>query len=69
MNDEQALKEIITRYGTMADLARALECDRALVHRWVHKFKGVPVYWIERVEAKTGIPRERVRPSFFRRDV
>lgn len=47
----------------LADLARAVDVNKATVTRWAQK--SVPLTRVYQVEAATGISRYELRPDFF----
>lgn len=47
-----------------ADLARMLKINKATVTRWAQG--TVPLTRVFEVERETGIPREELRPDFFK---
>jgi hypothetical protein len=48
--------------GKAKDLAELIDCTPAYISKW----KGViPITWLEKVEAATGIHRSILRPDFF----
>jgi transcriptional regulator with XRE-family HTH domain len=49
-----------------ADLARKCEVEKSTVSRWVEN--GIPLVRVFQIEKETGIPREKLRPDFFKVD-
>ena len=57
-----ALKRAILAAGSKNKLAKMLGISRAAVSVW----EVVPIARVAIVEAKTGVPREELRPDIFR---
>jgi DNA-binding transcriptional regulator YdaS (Cro superfamily) len=53
------LQKAIEVAGSVQELARLLRLSPARVSRW----RTVPAEYIAEIEAKTGVPREQLRPD------
>lgn len=59
------LKILLAEYGMRpADLARKCDVEKSTVTRWDER--GIPLVRVFQIEKETGIPREKLRPDFFR---
>lgn len=47
------------------DLAQVLNVDRVSILRWEKSYVPIPVKRLFEIEAKTGIPRDELRPDIF----
>lgn len=59
MDDDPGMRLLRSRYGMVAELARALGISRQAVWKW----RRVPAELLPRVEFATGIPRYLLRPD------
>ena len=57
----------ITKYGTYAEIGRALGVQRQLVHNWFHVLKRIPAERVHDLSRVTGIPPHKLRPDLFMR--
>ena len=62
--EELTIKEIAKPVGGVIALSRALGLSRGAVSQW----EKVPLERVLDVERLTGIPREQIRPEFFRKE-
>lgn len=60
--ERSALNRAIKIAGNASKLAKMLKISRAAISEW----ERVPINRVPAVEAKTGIPREELRPDIFR---
>tara|TARA_R110000824_G_scaffold7972_4_gene36383 strand:- start:2985 stop:3242 length:258 start_codon:yes stop_codon:yes gene_type:complete len=58
---ELAIKQV----GGQTALARALEISQARVWNWVNRDPKVPAEMVLRIEAATGISRNKLRPDIY----
>ncbi len=62
-HDGMSIKAIIKKAGGPSKVARLLGIHHSAVLRW----QDVPYERVLELEAATGIPREELRPDFFKR--
>lgn len=55
------VRQVIERAGGLSILARAINTDRRLIHKW----KQIPAKRVLDVERVTGISRHELRPDIF----
>jgi hypothetical protein len=55
------LKKVFDHYGGAAALAYELNITRQAVWQW----QAVPLKYVRKIEADTGIPREKLRPDIY----
>ena len=55
------LKAVFAHYGNSHRLSIILGCSRQAVHVW----KQVPLKYVKRISAETGISREKLRPDIY----
>lgn len=55
------LEAVFAHYGNSHRLSILLGCSRQAVHVWTK----VPLKYVKRIAAETGIPREKLRPDIY----
>lgn len=55
----------IRKAGSQANLAKAIEVSQARVWNWVNRDPKIPAEMVLRIEAATGVPRDKLRPDIY----
>ena len=55
----------IKKAGSQANLAKAIEVSQSRVWNWVNRDPKIPAEMVLRIEAATGIARDKLRPDIY----
>lgn len=55
----------IQKAGSQANLAKSIEVSRSRVWNWVNRDPKIPAEMVLRIEAATGISRNKLRPDIY----
>jgi hypothetical protein len=61
MIKDQIISQVCAAYGSAANLSRALGITRQAVALW----RKVPLKYVRRISAHTGIPLDQLRPDIY----
>ncbi|WP_428719122.1 transcriptional regulator [Undibacterium curvum] len=59
----QAILEVISHFKTQAELAAFLGITPGAINQWAREIRPVPARFCVRIEEKTGVTRDRLRPD------
>jgi len=65
----EALKRVIDRLGSQAELSRLCEVSSTAVWKWLQSSKRLPAEYVLRAEAATDVPRHLLRPDIYPLDM
>lgn len=61
-----AIIEAIAKFDTQVEFAVFLDVTPGAVNQWTKEIRPVPARFCPRIEARTGVTRDRLRPDDWR---